>query len=90
MIVFDVTDPVSFAHVQRWASEIERYAGATVQRVLVGTKCDAVELRRVTPQEAQEFADREGLVYIETSAKSCHNVEELFTHMAGHLKTAHQ
>lgn len=30
-------------------------------------------------QEAQQFADEEGLLFFETSAKSAQNVTELFT-----------
>jgi Ras-related protein Rab-2A len=50
--------------------------------ILVGNKVDLVEgggvARQVTEEEAREFAERHGLVgYIETSAKTGKNVDEV-------------
>eukprot|EP01124_Arcella_intermedia_P024862 TRINITY_DN4291_c0_g1_i1.p1 TRINITY_DN4291_c0_g1~~TRINITY_DN4291_c0_g1_i1.p1 ORF type:complete len:194 (-),score=30.05 TRINITY_DN4291_c0_g1_i1:4-585(-) len=84
MLVFDVTDPQSFANVRQWARDIQRYATDNVQRLLIGNKCDAAQ-RRVSPQEAQEFADQEGIPYLECSAKSGYHVEEAFVRLAGEL-----
>ncbi|EPQ29387.1 uncharacterized protein PFL1_03142 [Pseudozyma flocculosa PF-1] len=38
--------------------------------------------REVTTQEAREFAEQEGLLFLETSAKTGHNVQEAFTQAA--------
>ena len=46
--------------------------------VLVGNKVDMEAKRAVSQAEAQQFADENGLIYIETSAKTASNVEEAF------------
>lgn len=66
--------------------EIERYACETVHKLLVGNKCDLVSERKVTADDAREFADQLNLVFLETSAKDSTNVEEAFSKMARSIK----
>ncbi|KAJ3305220.1 Ras- protein Rab-2-B [Kappamyces sp. JEL0829] len=53
-----------------------------IKSILVANKCDQESKRQVSREEGMEFAKRHGLLYIETSAKSGKNVEELFTTLA--------
>ncbi len=46
--------------------------------MLVGTKTDLQYLREVSTEEAMEFAQREHMLFMETSAQSAINVEEAF------------
>lgn len=46
--------------------------------MLVGNKCDETESRELTDVEGQEQAKRWGSHFMETSAKTNHNVKELF------------
>lgn len=47
--------------------------------MLVGNKCDeSAELREVTATEGQAEAANWGISFMETSAKTNHNVTELF------------
>lgn len=70
--------------------EIERYASDNVNRLLVGNKCDltmkkvgsGVQQRSsfiqvVSYDEGKELADAHGIRFVETSAKSASNVEEV-------------
>ena len=43
---------------------------------------DAGDARKVSTDEAQTYADEEGLLFFETSAKTGHNVTEVFTAIA--------
>jgi len=52
-----------------------------VYKFLVGNKCDLVEKRKVSYEQAKDFADQYGLKYMETSAKSSENVSESFITM---------
>eukprot|EP00438_Fugacium_kawagutii_P013357 Skav207026 [mRNA] locus=scaffold2740:293613:298711:+ [translate_table: standard] len=62
--------------------EIDKYAPAVVNKMLVGTKTDLVSKRVVSEEEARELADELNLRYLETSAKHAHNVDEAFHAMA--------
>lgn len=45
---------------------------------MVGNKCDLASQRAVTPDEVDLAARRFGITYLETSAKTRHNVDEAF------------
>jgi GTPase SAR1 family protein len=82
MVVFDICSRESFANVPKWFTELERYAGENVARMIVGNKSDRAAERTVTEAEAKELADRMGLPYIECSAKTDAGVTESFTKLA--------
>lgn len=86
IIVYDVTDQVSFNNVKNWLQEIDRYATENVNKLLVGNKCDLKSRRTVDFQVAKDFADSLGIPYIETSAKDSTNVERIFHTMASEIK----
>jgi len=86
IVVYDVTDKVSFNNVKQWLGEIDRYACQSVNKLLVGNKMDLVEKKVVEFTEAKEFADSLGISFLETSAKSAHNVEEAFLTMTRQIK----
>jgi GTPase SAR1 family protein len=50
--------------------------------ILVGNKSDKEDQREVTLEEGQEFANKNELYFIETSAKDSINVENAFLHVA--------
>jgi len=78
MIVFDVTDQVSFNNTKQWLGEVDRYACENINKILVGNKCDLVDKRVVEYNDVKEFADSLDIAYIETSAKNSTNVDKLF------------
>eukprot|EP01138_Halocafeteria_seosinensis_P010801 gb/GECG01011031.1/.p1 GENE.gb/GECG01011031.1/~~gb/GECG01011031.1/.p1 ORF type:complete len:203 (+),score=26.45 gb/GECG01011031.1/:1-609(+) len=86
IIVYDITDRESFDNVKQWFNEIERYACANVNKLLVGNKCDLESKRQVDFEEAQAFADEHGIPFLETSAKDATNVEKSFVTMAEKIK----
>ena len=78
IIVFDITDKKSFLSITEWLKQIEKHAKENVFKFLVGNKSDLSEERKVTYEEAKEYADEHDLPYIETSAKEGININELF------------
>ena len=51
-------------------------------KVLVGNKSDLEELREVTFEQGQKYADEHEMLFFECSAKAGFNVEEIFRESA--------
>lgn len=86
IVVYDVTDQVSFNNVKQWLQEIDRYACENVNKILCGNKCDLTTKKVVDTQTAKEFADSLGISFMESSAKNSINVEQVFTTMAEEIR----
>jgi len=86
ILVYDCTDRESFNNVKQWMGEIDRYACENVNKLLVGNKFDLVDQKTVDTATAKEFAESFNIPYIETSAKTAHNVEKCFIQMATDIK----
>ncbi|CAJ1394898.1 unnamed protein product [Effrenium voratum] len=80
MVVYDVTDKASFNNVKHWLQQVDRSTEG-VNTLLVGNKCD-FSSRAVSFDEGQEMADLWGVQFLETSAKTAHNVQAAFETMA--------
>ena len=52
----------------------------------MGNKSDLVNERIVSREEAETYAESEGMTYFETSAKTNSNVENLFKTFSGEMK----
>lgn len=78
MLVFDLTKRQSFDHMARWLEELRGHADKNIVIMLIGNKCDLASLRAVPTEDAQEFAERENLFFMETSALGATNVESAF------------
>jgi small GTP-binding protein len=75
LLVYDIFSSPSFASVPRWLSELRDKAAQGCILLLVGNKCDNEEQRSVTVDEGKQFAERETMLFIETSAKDAINIE---------------
>ncbi|MBA0615607.1 hypothetical protein Godav_015729 [Gossypium davidsonii] len=78
MLVYDMTKRQSFDNMARWLEELRGHADQNLVIMLVGNKCDLGSLRAVPTEDAQEFAQRENLFFMETSALESTNVETAF------------
>lgn len=85
IVVFDLTDPESYENIKQWLHEITRYANENVCKMLVGNKSDLYEKRMVF--SGKEFAESKNIQYIETSAKNCDNIDELFYQITNQIKS---
>ena len=77
IIVFDLTDQNSFESLSNWRQETSDFVSAEATVVLVGNKADLREERNIAWECAKEFADRNNMTYVETSAKTGQGVEEM-------------
>lgn len=78
MLVYDITKRQSFDHVARWLEELRGHADKNLVVMLVGNKTDLEDQRAVSMEDAKEFAQNEGLFFLETSALDATNVESAF------------
>ena len=59
VLVFDVTSEESFKSLPFWMENIHENANVDVPIVLVGNKIDLVDDRKVSTQQAEDFAAKE-------------------------------
>ncbi|XP_068606008.1 ras-related protein Rab-5C [Brachionichthys hirsutus] len=85
IVVYDITKPDTFTRAKSWVKELQRPAGPDIVIALTGNKADLADKRVVEIQEAQEYADDNGLLFMETSAKTAVNVNEVFMAIAKKL-----
>ena len=53
MLVYDITDPDSFKHLENWLIEIEKNANKVVYKYLVGNKSDLSDQRKVSYEQGK-------------------------------------
>jgi len=86
IVVYDTTDQESFNNLKQWLHEIDRHACESVNKLLVGNKCDLTHKKVVDYPTAKEYANHLGIPILETSAKNATNVEQAFLTMATEIK----
>ncbi|KAI9114851.1 hypothetical protein K1719_013864 [Acacia pycnantha] len=78
LIVYDITRTTTFESVGRWLDELKTHCDTTMAMMLVGNKCDMVDIRNVSTEEGKSLAESEGLFFMETSALDSTNVDTAF------------
>ena len=81
-LIYDITNRDSFKNLENWLKEIEGEASEKVLKILIGNKCDLEEDRDIKFEEGQAFANRNGMQFMETSAKANTNINEAFEALA--------
>uniref|UniRef100_K3X370 Uncharacterized protein n=1 Tax=Globisporangium ultimum (strain ATCC 200006 / CBS 805.95 / DAOM BR144) TaxID=431595 RepID=K3X370_GLOUD len=84
LLVYDIGRRESFEHLGRWLQECHQNAqNENIEIMVVGMKCDLSNReRQVTEAEGREWAQMNGLYFIEASAKTAQNVEQAFSQTA--------
>eukprot|EP00493_Phyllostaurus_siculus_P001396 UN01404 len=78
LLVYDITRRETFNHLTRWLEEARQNGNQNMTIMLIGNKCDLEHRRQVSTEEGEAFAQKHGLMFLETSAKTAENVEEAF------------
>ena len=85
IVVYDLTNKDSFSRAKAWVKELQRQASPNIVIALAGNKTDLSNKRAVETAEADNYATENGLLFMETSAKTAMNVSEIFIAIATKL-----
>ena len=78
LLVYDITRRETFTDLINWLEDLWKNNHQYMVIMLVGNKIDLEENREVTKEEAESFAKKHDLIFIETSAKTSENVNKSF------------
>ncbi|EGR34115.1 Ras-related protein Rab11c, putative [Ichthyophthirius multifiliis] len=81
MLIYDISKKSTFQSCEQWLQMIKDYGEKHTQILLVGNKCDLINLRAVSLNEACDFAQACGIQYIEVSALEDVNIDTAFTQL---------
>ncbi|CAF4984045.1 unnamed protein product, partial [Rotaria sp. Silwood1] len=82
LLVYDITNRESYNTIANWLSDARQLASSNIVIILCGNKKDLEDQRQVTFIEANQFAQDNDLIFVETSAMTGENIYESFLQCA--------
>lgn len=76
--MYDITARDSFEAIGTWLEECKVNGNPEMTLVLVGNKTDLAAQRQVSFSEGDAFASRNGMLFLEASAKTDSRIAEIF------------
>ena len=78
LILYDITNPKSFENVKMWLNDLKTFIPSGIPCILCANKIDLVDERKVSREQGEALATELSMSYIETSAKTAENINEVF------------
>ena len=89
IIVYDISDIKAYQDLDIWIKDLRSQTDQELPIFIVGNKSDRENERQITYKEAQEFSlSRRTKYFIECSAKTGYNIENIFNEAAKYLYSA--
>ncbi|KZP03988.1 hypothetical protein FIBSPDRAFT_806351 [Athelia psychrophila] len=88
LLVYSITSRSTFDRIEIFRQSMLRVKGPTPIFTLVGNKCDQMYAREVSNEEGAALARSFGCNFVETSAKTAHNLHYVFTSLVRTLRSA--
>ena len=82
LLIYDVSNQKSWSNVRNWVRNIHDNTPQTINKILIGNKCDLTSQRQVTTAQGEQLAREYEMKFLETSARSNINVTEAFLTIA--------
>jgi len=89
IIVFDLNDYATLENITYWFDQIIKFSSNNPFVILVGNKCDVNSENRISILDIQTLVSDYNIKYIEASAKSNINIDEIFNIVVSNLVITH-
>jgi len=85
IIVYDITDRNSFAHIKDWLDDVNKYTDDNPLKIIVGNKIDLIKDKQINNNDMKTMTAQTGIEIIECSAKDSIKINELMEIMTKKL-----
>jgi len=92
LMVYDITNKKSFDNIGKWLDQVYQYCNCDPNNkkdergctcvILIGNKCDLSTMRQVTTEQGRQYAEKNNMLFLETSALNSTNIEKAFMTIA--------
>ena len=82
LVVYDITRVETFDRAKLWVKKLKRVASRDIVIALAGNNLDSNSSRTVGYEEANAYAEENGLIFKEMSENNGTNVDEIFLEIA--------
>jgi len=85
IIVYDITDRNSFAHIKDWLDDVNKYTDDNPLKIIVGNKIDLIKDKQINDNDMKTMTAQTGIEILECSAKDSIKINDLMEIMTKKL-----